>query len=277
MNSSVESFNKLGDPTFFLEGVVRDKSDMVDFEGPLSLILLLLSKNKIEIRDIPVAEITDQYLAWLAEMEKLDLDIASEFVQMASYLLYIKTRMLLTEEKEITELEQLIASLEQLKAKDTYTALKSVTPMLEAASRTGLQYFSRIPEPLPKAAGEYRYSIEAEDLLKGLLSVFTRAGAAAAESLEFHAPKRIICSVRQKSRDLLELLRAEGSLSLRSLYSRCESRSEIVATFLSVLELCSLGSLLLSEEDGGYVASFAGGGDENVNEILDTIAESVGE
>ena len=123
MNSSEQSINRLGDPTFFLEGVVHEKSDMVDFEGPLSLILLLLSKNKIEIRDIPIAEITDQYLEYLNAMEKLDLDIASEFVQMASYLLYIKTRMMLTEEKEISELEQLIASLEQLKAKDTYTAL----------------------------------------------------------------------------------------------------------------------------------------------------------
>lgn len=276
MNSSPE-LNKANDPTFYLEGVVHEKSDMVDFEGPLSLILLLLSKNKIEIRDIPVAEITDQYLAYLNEMEKLDLEIASEFVQMASYLLYIKTRMLLTEEKEITELEQLIASLEQLKAKDTLTALKSVTPLMEEASRTGLQYFSRPPEPLPKKAGEYRYSIEAEDLLRGLLTVFTRAGAAAPEPNAFQAPKRIAYSVRRKSRDLIDLLRSEGEVSLKELYSRCESRSEIVATFLSVLELCSLGRLLLAEENGTYVASFSGNGDENVNDILDTIAESVGE
>ena len=276
MNSSEQSINRLGDPTFFLEGVVHEKSDMVDFEGPLSLILLLLSKNKIEIRDIPIAEITDQYLEYLNAMEKLDLEIASEFVQMASYLLYIKTRMLLTEEKEIDELEQLIASLEQLKAKDTYTALKSVTPMLEAASRTGLQYHSRPPEPLPKKAGEYRYRIEAEDLLKGLLSVFTRGGAAAAEPLVISAPKRITYSVRQKSRDLIDLLRSEGAMTLKALYLRCESRSEIVATFLSVLELCSLGSLRLTEEEGGYVASFKGS-DEKMEDILDTIAESVGE
>ena len=234
MNSSEQSINRLGDPTFFLEGVVHEKSDMVDFEGPLSLILLLLSKNKIEIRDIPIAEITDQYLEYLNAMEKLDLDIASEFVQMASYLLYIKTRMLLTEEKEISELEQLIASLEQLKAKDTYTALKSV------------------------------------------LSVFTRGGASAAEPLVISAPKRITYSVRQKSRDLIDLLRSEGAMTLKALYLRCESRSEIVATFLSVLELCSLGSLRLTEEEGGYVASFKGS-DEKMEDILDTIAESVGE
>ena len=190
MNSSERSIEKIGDPTFFLEGVVHEKSDLVDFEGPLSLILLLLSKNKIEIRDISISDILDQYLAYLAEMEKLDLEIASEFVQMASYLLYIKTRMLLTEEKEITELEQLIASLEQLKAKDTFTALKSVTPMLEEASRTGLQYFSRMPEPQKKKAGEYRYSIEAEDLLRGLLTVFTRPGAVSGEPQAPQIPRR---------------------------------------------------------------------------------------
>ena len=133
MNLSASSA-KPADPTYFLEGIIHDKSEMADFEGPLSLILLLLSKNKIEIRDIKISEILDQYLEYLNAMEKLDLEIASEFVQMASYLLYIKTRMLLTEEKEVTELEQLIASLEQLKCKDTYAAVKSVTPMLDAAA-----------------------------------------------------------------------------------------------------------------------------------------------
>ena len=152
MNLSASSA-KPGDPTYFLEGIIHDKSEMADFEGPLSLILLLLSKNKIEIRDIKISDILDQYLEYLNAMEKLDLEIASEFVQMASYLLYIKTRMLLTEEKEVTELEQLIASLEQLKCKDTYAAVKTVTPMLEAAAQTGLHYLSRPPEPLPKAAG----------------------------------------------------------------------------------------------------------------------------
>ena len=134
MNLSASSA-KPTDPTYFLEGIIHDKSEMADFEGPLSLILLLLSKNKIEIRDIKISEILDQYLEYLNAMEKLDLEIASEFVQMASYLLYIKTRMLLTEEKEVTELEQLIASLEQLKCKDTYAAVKSVTPLPHRAGR----------------------------------------------------------------------------------------------------------------------------------------------
>ena len=105
-------------PTFHLEGVVKSRDDVQDFEGPLSLILMLLSKNKIEIRDISISDILDQYLAYLDEMQRMDLEVASEFVQMAAYLLYIKTRTLLAAEEEVTELEQLMSSLEQLKAKD---------------------------------------------------------------------------------------------------------------------------------------------------------------
>ena len=189
---------------------------------------------------------------------------------MASYLLYIKTRMLLTEEKEVTELEQLIASLEQLKCKDTYAAVKSVTPMLDAAAQTGLHYLSRPPEPLPKSAGEYRYRIEQADLLRALLSVFTRGGAAATDALQMAAPKRIVYSVRDKCRTLIDELRERGSMSLNALYSQCASRSEIVATFLSVLELCSLGHLMLSEQNGEYVASFTGGA---TDDILESIVE----
>ena len=262
MNLSASSA-KPTDPTYFLEGIIHDKSEMADFEGPLSLILLLLSKNKIEIRDIKISEILDQYLEYLNAMEKLDLEIASEFVQMASYLLYIKTRMLLTEEKEVTELEQ-------LKCKDTYAAVKSVTPMLDAAAQTGLHYLSRPPEPLPKSAGEYRYRIEQADLLRALLSVFTRGGAAATDALQMAAPKRIVYSVRDKCRTLIDELRERGSMSLNALYSQCTSRSEIVATFLSVLELCSLGHLMLSEQNGEYVASFTGGA---TDDILESIVE----
>ena len=80
-------------PSFFLEGVVKEKNQLQDFEGPLSLILMLLSKNKIEIRDISISDILDQYLAYLEEMQSMDLEIASEFVQMASHLCISRQRL----------------------------------------------------------------------------------------------------------------------------------------------------------------------------------------
>ena len=121
-------------PNFRLEGIVHEKDELQDFEGPLSLILMLLQKNKIEIRDLKISEILDQYLAWMAQMQSMDLEIASEFVQMASHLLYIKTRTLLTAEEEVSELEVLMESLEQLKAKDNLAAIREVVPELKKAS-----------------------------------------------------------------------------------------------------------------------------------------------
>ena len=185
-------------PNFYLEGVVRDKSEMQDFEGPLSLILMLLSKNKIEIRDIVISDILDQYLAYLDEMQSMDLEIASEFVQMASHLLYIKTRMLLTQEEEVSELEILLQSLEQLKAKDSFAAVQKVTPALRKASELGVLYYAKLPEPLPRTNREYEYRHEPVDLLRALYRVFSR-GAKTPEgeaAISAAIPKRIVYSRR---------------------------------------------------------------------------------
>ena len=155
----------MSDPTFRLEGVVHERDSLADFEGPLSLILQLLSKNKIEIRDISVSEILDQYLAYLDEMQRMDLEVASEFVQMAAYLLYIKTRTLLAADKEVTELEQLMSSLEQLKAKGAREAVKSVLEQFGAMSENGKDLFTRAQEPLSPAAKVYDYRHEPSSFL----------------------------------------------------------------------------------------------------------------
>ena len=107
----------MDNPVFKLEGVVHERSaeTLQDFEGPLDLILFLLSKNKIEIQDIPIALILDQYLAYLEQRKQLDLEVASEFITMAAHLMYIKTRMLLSleDEQAQSEMDELIRSLEE--------------------------------------------------------------------------------------------------------------------------------------------------------------------
>ena len=114
----------MDNPVFKLEGVVHERSaeTLQDFEGPLDLILFLLSKNKIEIQDIPIALILDQYLAYLEQRKQLDLEVASEFITMAAHLMYIKTRMLLSleDEQAQSEMDELIASLKERQQKDTY-------------------------------------------------------------------------------------------------------------------------------------------------------------
>ena len=257
-------------PSFFLEGVVKEREDMRDFEGPLSLILMLLSKNKIEIRDIRISDILDQYLEYLHKMESMDLEIASEFVQMASHLLYIKTKTLLSGEEEVSELEVLMASLEQLKCKDIYAEIQKISPQLKAASELGLLYYTKLPEPLPAEEKVYEYRHEPVDLLKALHGMFSRGGRSAAAEESFEAiPKRIVYSVRSKSRQILSLLRS-GSIRLAELYSGCKSRGELIAAFISVLELCSMGSISIDRSGEDYSLSFVGG---DMDEILEKIVE----
>ena len=245
----------MDNPSFFLEGVVRDKDELQNFEGPLSLILLLLSKNKIEIRDISISDILDQYLEYLDKMQSMDLEIASEFVQMAAHLLYIKTRTLLAGDEEVSELEVLMASLEQLKCRDIFASIQKVLPELKKASEIGMLYFSKMHEPV--------------DLLKAMYSIYSRGGKAPEPDISAAVPKRIIYSVRDKSLQILHRLR-DGCASLNEIYRDCRSRSEVVAAFMSILELCSMGSIHLSRTENDYSLEFVGG---DMDSIIDKIVE----
>ena len=131
------------EPSYHLEGVVHVCDELEDFTGPLDLILMLLAKDKIEIRDIQISQLLDQYLAYLQKMQEMDLEIASEFVQMASHLMYIKTKMLLTEEKEPTELEVLVSALEQLKNRDAIAAVREIAPDLGKLTEAGMKMHTR--------------------------------------------------------------------------------------------------------------------------------------
>lgn len=261
----------MDNPNFHLEGIVKDKGEPGDFEGPLSLILMLLSKNKIEIRDIKIADILDQYMDYLARMESMDLEIASEFIQMAAHLLYIKTKTLLTnDEEEVSELEVLMASLEQLKAKDTLSSVQAVMPELKRLSAEGLLYYAKSPEPVDPTARVYEYRHEMQDLLGALYSVFSRGVKLSdTEQLDNAIPHRITYSIRDKSRQILDMLRL-GEVDLRQLYFTCKTRSEIVAAFMSVLELCSMGSIEIEKKENDYSLRFVGG---DVDEIIEKIEE----
>lgn len=260
-------------PTYRLEGIVKERNGESDFEGPLSLILMLLSKNKIEIRDINISDILEQYTAYLEQMENMDLEVASEFIQMASHLLYIKTKMLLNlHDEEVNELEQLIASLEQLQCKSVLSQIQGIVPVLGTMHEKGSRYFTRFPEKLPEMPKPtYAYHHDPADLLASLLAVFSRERSVVQPGiLRTIAPRRIIRSVKQKSRDILMRLREFGPATLDQLLRSCEDRSDLITAFLSVLELCSVGSILVETTQDGYEISFVGG---DLDQILDSISE----
>ena len=244
-------------PTFKLEGIVKTKEDYEDFEGPLALILQLLSKNKIEIKDIQISLILDQYLAYLEEMKSMDLEVASEFVAMASHLLYIKTKTLLvSDEEENTELEDLISSLENLKCKETYQRLSGVKELLGEMYKRGGGIFTKQPEYIPDK--EYRYVHEKEDIFNAISRVLSREDGTQLtidRKRQFVMPQRIVYPVTDKEEEIMKRLHMSGSLRIDIFLYECKSRTEVVATFIALLELCKTGKIVFSGSDDNFMVT----------------------
>ena len=161
----------MGEPQYRLEGIVHTKSEiMEDFEGPLDVIFELLSKNKIEIQDVSITAILEQYLAYLDEMKRLDMEIASEFITMASHLMLIKTKMLLSAAEQAeaeSELDLLRQSLIERKRKEAMEQIRVAVAELEPRNEIGRCLFTKQPEPLKRDRG-YRYQHDVIDLLRAL-------------------------------------------------------------------------------------------------------------
>lgn len=243
----------MNEPTYHLSHVVKSKNaEPEDFSGPLDVILLLLSKNKIEIRDIQISVILEQYLAYLDEMKRMDLEIASEFITMASRLVLIKTKMLLSEaerQEGLSEMELLIQSLEQRQRQEILEKLKEPALVLERSNDIGRSMFTKTPEPLRRDA-TYRYQHDRHDLIKSLLDMQERSTAQLPSPVT--AFQGIVGKepypVEKKAAEILKRLIERGKQRLKSLFRGNKTRSEVVATFLSILELCKLHSVAVTQD-----------------------------
>lgn len=249
----------MDEPRYHLGSVVHAKGETLeDFDGPLDVILLLLSKNKIEIQDIQISAILEQYLAYLDEMKRMDMEIASEFIAMASYLMYIKTRMLLSkaeQEEAQSEMDKLVESLQKRQRQDAYQQIQKAAKQLAVRNELGLGLFTKGPEPY-RPDMTYRYRHDKSDLTAALAAMQDRterrlpppasnfAGIVGTEPYP----------VTQKAKQVISRLLAHGVMRFLSLFKGSRSRSEIVATFLAVLELCRLRSVSVGEDERGDMA-----------------------
>jgi len=256
----------LDSPVYKLENVIRSRTEeLEDFEGPLDLILFLLSKNKIEIQDIPIALILDQYLAYLELRQKMDLEVASEFVTMAAHLMYIKTRMLLSleDEEAQSEVDLLIKSLEERRNGEVYQRIKGVLEEMGRMSEFGRDIMTKNPEPVQRGKS-FTYNHEPEDLLRAMQEIGDRAERRGPPSTtHFHEiVRREPYPVADKAAEILDRLRNGGITRFLLLFRGSRSRSEVVATFIAVLELCKGRLLKLAgSETDCTVTALEGDGD----------------
>ena len=243
-------------PRYRLEGIVRTRSDeMEDFDGPLDVIFLLLSKNKIEIQDVSITAILEQYLAYLDEMKRLDMEIASEFITMASHLMLIKTKMLLSaaeQEEAQSELDLLRQSLLDRQRKEAIEAIRTAVSWLEPRNEIGRCLFTKEPEPLRRDQ-TYRYQHDTVDLLRALDDIAERnQRRLPPPTVNF---KGIVGKepypVSKKAGEVLRKLLLKGIERLKNLFKGSRSRSEVVATFLAVLDMCKNNSVVLEDDNSG--------------------------
>ncbi len=251
----------MNQPTYRLTGVIRTKEELLeDFEGPLDVILLLLSKNKIEISDISITSILEQYLAYLDEMQRMDMEIASEFIIMASHLMQIKTKMLLSYSEQTeaqSEMEALMESLRMRRNAGLRERLQVAVSALERRNELGLGMFVKVPEPFVPD-GTYRYQHSPEDLVRAMQAMGERAERRLPPPVSAFAGVvgRPRYPVSKKAAQLLRNLMIQGTSRFRALFGKCRSRSEVVATFLAVLDLCRTRCITLLDGAGEPTVRF---------------------
>lgn len=208
----------------------------------------------MEIKDIQISLILDQYLDWMNQRKSLDLEVASEFITMASHLVYIKTRMLLSihDEEALSEMEQLIASLEAHQRNENYAKVKAVVPLLSDRYAVGRDYLTKVPEHIPEDK-VYHYVHQPEDILRAAAAALERSDnklpppVAAFQGIVGREPYPVV----DKASEVLDRLVKIWGYKVSCPVQGNRSRSEIVATFLAVLELCRAKRLRLAgtEED----------------------------
>lgn len=213
------------------------------FDGPLDLLLHLISKNKVSIYDIPIAQICEQYMAVLDEARLMDMDIAGDFIAMAAQLIYIKSKMLLPvyeDEEEEDPRRQLVEMLLE------YQRIKEMTPYFRQQTELGRDIFVKPPELTDRnAAVEYRHSTD--DLIKAARVLLEKAQQRVPPSPR--AFRGIVgrepVPVGEKITMILHRFLRHTRLRFLQLFEGAQSRSEIVATFLAVLELSKTRRLMI--------------------------------
>ncbi len=219
------------------------------FEGPLDLLLHLLEKNKVSIYDIPIVEITDQYLEYIDAMQRQDLNIMSEFLVMAATLLDIKARWLLPGEEQDEEEDPRAELVEQLLEYKMYKYMSQ--ELKDRQIDAGRQLYRE--QDLPEEIREYEPPIDLDEMmdgvtLSGLHEVFRSVLSRQEQKVDtihsgFGRIEKEEVSVEDKMEFIEGYLITHDSFSFRELLERQNSKLELIVTFLAVLELMRMGRI----------------------------------
>lgn len=226
------------------------------FEGPLDLLLHLLDKNKVQITDIPIVEITAQYMEYIAEMKRRDLEVLSEFLVMAATLIDIKSRMLLpVEASEEEEGEDPRAELVQQLLE--YKMYKCMAYELKDRQMDAQKVWFKAPT-IPEEVLVYEEPVDIHELISDvtlakLNDIFKSIMKKQRDKIDpvrskFGKIEKEEISLEEKMSQLESFAQTHRRFSFRSLLEAQTGKVEIIVTFLAILELMKMGKILISQE-----------------------------
>lgn len=225
------------------------------FEGPLDLLLHLLEKNKVNIYDIPIVEITSQYMEYINEMKRHDLNIVSEFLVMAATLLDIKSRMLLPKEETQEEEEDPRAELVQKLLE--YKMYKCMSYELKDRQIDAQKTLFKRPT-IPREVSQYEEPVDLQELmadvsLRRLNDIFKSVMRKREDKIDpirsrFGKIEKEEVSLEERMGYLEQYALTHRRFSFRGLLEAQSNKMEIIVTFLSILELMKVGKILISQE-----------------------------
>jgi len=220
------------------------KIHLEKFEGPLDLLLYLIKKNDIDIKDIPIAIITDQYLEYIEVMKMLDLDVVGDFLVMAATLMQIKSRMLLPPDpfegpEAVDPRQELIDRLKE------YEQFKLIADGLKTKELIRQNLFGRlIDEESLKEIKEDAKEVLFEATLFDLINALSEALKNIPEKKDYQISQEEY-TIEGKIHFLLHLLVENPRISLTDLFKRATNKTEVVCTFVAVLELTRLKEIII--------------------------------
>lgn len=215
------------------------------FEGPLDLLLHLISKHKIDINDIPILLLVEQYLDYVRQMKEEDMEVASEFLEMAARLIYIKTVSFLpVHEEEADELKKELQG-ELLEYQDCQIMAKKL-----AAQADGFEQYSREPEKFPPDM-TYTRLHQPIELLKAYINAVGRGKRNLPPPIEAFSGivAHKIVPIRERVSYIMGSLFRKKRQRFTAFFEKAESRSEMVATFLAILSLAKDKKITLTQTD----------------------------
>ncbi len=217
------------------------------FEGPMDLLVHLIKKNQVDICDIPIALITDQFLSYIQWMQDMEIDVAADFLVMAATLAQIKSRMLLpaqvSDDEETEDPRDAIAG-----PLAEYMRIKSGAQKLAERGLLDQDVFARPYDPWSFIEKTEDTPVEAD--LYDLVSLYQAMTEKMSQEPGFLiTPEKI--SVKEKMMAILDMLETRKSLTFKDLATQCSDKAEIIATFLAILEVVRLNLIGISQEETG--------------------------